>query len=763
MNRIIRNITTVLVGIVVWTLMPQEIFAQKKCKADRSSSVDGEFSINGTKVQIKSDGNGLISASNNIPIKICEGETIKLKSTLSGTVSTVNYWITKLSDYDNLSIPPNNSGSAEGGYTTNSGDVELKMTDKTSAPNGLSFYGGPGKYVITQYDYATPLGGLPEVHHACQVIEVIAPPQPVISITTCNDKEFQITIPVNANNIYDDYEAFFDPVSGGNYNPIFTGKQTLPYTFKASMPDNSDRLIHVKGLTKTGGCTTAPSTPTERRSVKSTSIYNPTISLIKGTATKGEFKIAVSSQADILRQFYIRDPQATSTYDFTVPFGTPKVPNITAGIDTVTINVPDGNKQYCFLVENMDASCPATGATPFRSTEEICTTPVVVTAENKKNVIKWTRAIGSNAAQNQTPFIYYQVERLNADGTLDKPFPVINDQTKLEFEDVGLVCGQEYTYQVTTNYGLMSTSQKVRVKAISNDIPSKLPRVFATMTNDAKNANVQGDFDPTNKPVNIKPDYYKFYRANSLAGAYSLINTGNSIYKDLTAEVEKKSYCYYMTWTNLCDKESEPSEKVCTVFLKPSGSSIIWTKETSQSVGTDSYIVQRVDPSTGNNIKPLATNLQNVYSYNTQILPETEGQEIYIQIESRPTGWNIIGSITLPTTLSNIIKIFRPSVAMSPQIFTPNGDGQNDKFIVRGKFIQRLKMTIYDRWGNPIYSEEMNGYPTENSQNETTVIGWDGIMNNGNKASEGSYAYKIEITDTIGQMTVKEGALLLAY
>jgi hypothetical protein len=36
-------------------------------------------------------------------------------------------------------------------------------------------------------------------------------------------------------------------------------------------------------------------------------------------------------------------------------------------------------------------------------------------------------------------------------------------------------------------------------------------------------------------------------------------------------------------------------------------------------------------------------------------------------------------------------------------------------------------------------------------------------MNNGNKAPEGSYAYKIEITDTIGQMTVKEGALLLAY
>jgi gliding motility-associated-like protein len=180
-------------------------------------------------------------------------------------------------------------------------------------------------------------------------------------------------------------------------------------------------------------------------------------------------------------------------------------------------------------------------------------------------------------------------------------------------------------------------------------------------------------------------------------------------------------------------------------------------------LGTDSYIVQRVNPTNGTNIKELASNLQNIYTYNTQVLPETEGQEIYIQIEARSVGWNIIGGSTLPSTLSNIVKIFRPSLAISPQIFTPNGDGQNDKFMVRGKFIKELKMTIYDRWGNAIFYEESNSYPIESNQNETTVIGWDGTMNNGNKALEGSYAYKIEIIDTIGQTTVKEGALLLAY
>jgi gliding motility-associated-like protein len=179
-------------------------------------------------------------------------------------------------------------------------------------------------------------------------------------------------------------------------------------------------------------------------------------------------------------------------------------------------------------------------------------------------------------------------------------------------------------------------------------------------------------------------------------------------------------------------------------------------------VGTDSYIVQRVNPADGTNIKELASNVKNIYTYNSQVLPETEGQEIYIQIESRPVGWNTVSG-RLQNTLSNIIRIFRPSLMMSPQIFTPNGDNNNDKFIVRGKFIKKLKMTIYDRWGNAIFYNEMDGYPTEENQDESTVVGWDGIMNNGNKAIEGSYAFKIEVEDTIGQITTKEGALLLAY
>ena len=762
MNTIIQNITTtIFIGIILSTGLLQKTLAQ--CKVDNGDPVKGEFSINGGKVSVKSDGGGSLTAANNIPVKICEGELITLKNTLPvNSVTSNSYWITELSAYNSRTTYLSSStGSIDASYKSINGKVDLKLIAKSTDPAGISFYNGPGKYVITQYDNSSSISGGPGFHHACQVIEVIAPLKPVVTTSVCSGNEVQITFLVNPNNAFDDYEITFK-ATVGSYNPVLkTGKPTsYPFTVKSGtlLPDAQDRIITVKGLSVTGNCA-APIENLGKISINAGLLFKPVVSNIAGTTVKGEFKLAISAQNNISRNIYVRDPKITNTYDYTKIF---KTYGSTAALtDSIVLQVPDGDKMFCFQAEALDAACPSTASSAnLRSSEEICTTPANVKPESNKNVISWLQApsglIGS-------VFNYYQIERLNVDGTINKLLQTISNVSELSIEDKDVICGKEYTYRVQTNYSQKSYSQIIKVKAFSDDIPSKIPRFFATMTNNAKYASIQGQFDPTNVPVNIKLNNYKFYRADALNSAYTLIKTGNQLINDSTTEVDKKSYCYYMTWTNLCEKESIPSEKVCTVNLKTSGTTINWTKETSISSGTDSYIVQRVNPSNGTNIKELASNLKNVYTYNTQILPETEGQEIYIQIESRPVGWNIIGSNSLPSTLSNIVRIFRPSLTLSPQIFTPNGDNQNDKFMVRGKFIKKLKMSIYDRWGNIIFYAEMDGYPIENSQNESTVVGWDGIMSDGNKAIEGNYIFKIEVEDTIGQVTTKQGALLLAY
>jgi len=60
-------------------------------------------------------------------------------------------------------------------------------------------------------------------------------------------------------------------------------------------------------------------------------------------------------------------------------------------------------------------------------------------------------------------------------------------------------------------------------------------------------------------------------------------------------------------------------------------------------------------------------------------------------------------------------------------VITPNGDGANDLFEIDGlKFWPRTKLTIYNRWGQPVYK-------SEDYQND-----W------GTDASEGTYFYLVE-------------------
>jgi len=65
-----------------------------------------------------------------------------------------------------------------------------------------------------------------------------------------------------------------------------------------------------------------------------------------------------------------------------------------------------------------------------------------------------------------------------------------------------------------------------------------------------------------------------------------------------------------------------------------------------------------------------------------------------------------------------------------PNVFTPNGDGQNDLFRVHGKSIIEFHAIIFNRWGKKIYEwDDVNGY-------------WDGKIGSSD-ASPGTYYYKI--------------------
>lgn len=74
--------------------------------------------------------------------------------------------------------------------------------------------------------------------------------------------------------------------------------------------------------------------------------------------------------------------------------------------------------------------------------------------------------------------------------------------------------------------------------------------------------------------------------------------------------------------------------------------------------------------------------------------------------------------------------------AFIPNVFTPNGDGKNDTFQVRGLAISDFRMEIYNRWGQLMFETEQ---PTR---------GWNGgLDNSADKAPDGTYYYVIDMKD----------------
>ncbi len=79
-------------------------------------------------------------------------------------------------------------------------------------------------------------------------------------------------------------------------------------------------------------------------------------------------------------------------------------------------------------------------------------------------------------------------------------------------------------------------------------------------------------------------------------------------------------------------------------------------------------------------------------------------------------------------------KILPPRL---PNTFSPNGDGLNDVYLVRGGPFTELEFTIYDGWGRKIFKST--------DQN----IGWDGTEG-GKQSPVGAYVYTVKATNLDG-------------
>ena len=99
------------------------------------------------------------------------------------------------------------------------------------------------------------------------------------------------------------------------------------------------------------------------------------------------------------------------------------------------------------------------------------------------------------------------------------------------------------------------------------------------------------------------------------------------------------------------------------------------------------------------------------------------------------------------TAQVNIIVEYDPVVYV-PNIFSPNGDGNNDVLFVRGKGIESFNFVVYDRWGEKVF------------QSISLESGWDGSFR-GKAMNPAVFMYYLDVNFKDGTAVSKKGDVTL--
>lgn len=100
------------------------------------------------------------------------------------------------------------------------------------------------------------------------------------------------------------------------------------------------------------------------------------------------------------------------------------------------------------------------------------------------------------------------------------------------------------------------------------------------------------------------------------------------------------------------------------------------------------------------------------------------------------------------------VQVKRDRNVYIPNVFSPNDDGQNDRFYVFGKGIKKIRsMQVFSRWGEKVFSA------ADIPANEES-FGWDGLFN-GKRMNPAVFAWFAEIEFVDGKVILYKGDVTL--
>jgi gliding motility-associated-like protein len=163
-----------------------------------------------------------------------------------------------------------------------------------------------------------------------------------------------------------------------------------------------------------------------------------------------------------------------------------------------------------------------------------------------------------------------------------------------------------------------------------------------------------------------------------------------------------------------------------------------WNKYETWINGIRTYYLERIDDS-GNLMEEFSVLSGRTKSIAFSLFDD-QPKNIRVRAESLDS--------TPLSSYSNVRTVEINPVMHLPSAFTPDNNGLNDEFIPKGPKVFNYKMQIFGRWGNVIFSTV------------DSFVGWDGLIK-GSKAPEGTYIYKLNFEDAVGNAYDQSGSVIL--
>lgn len=311
------------------------------------------------------------------------------------------------------------------------------------------------------------------------------------------------------------------------------------------------------------------------------------------------------------------------------------------------------------------------------------------------------------------------------------------------YNDSDYDCNKEYCYQVTVNY-----PSGVKSISLSKCGVGILQTTFPAINNVTSIVRVGAELSWVTDPL---IDIDKFDILKSTPGtALSLL--AQSPYQAPTPQRTYQSYidqtydyaggsCYQINYADFCNNKSLPGIIACPMALTGTvddnnAVTLNWNTLKGYQQGVQTYSVNKYTRN-GTLIGSYPTTDTTFLDFD----PADEEQVVIYSIIATPNEPGVDKSI------SNNITIEKPVKLILPTAFTPNGDGINPLFTISGKFVSKMSIKIFDRWGVLVFSSEKNEP-------------WDGTKG-GKAMPESAYVWKAEVHDFAGNTFTKEGTILL--